>query len=85
VSRANPDTLPGRDRAHVVSVYIGGFHTPRAWWRSLSPGRYRRACLYVWAMIAAASDNIVPRSALKRPRWFPKRYIWGDPKSPRKW
>ena len=69
--------LPGRDRAHGVAVYIGGFHTPRAWWRRLSPGRYRRACAYVWAMIAAANDNIVPRRELVRPPWFPKRYIWG--------
>lgn len=71
------DRPPGRDAAHRVATLMVGWYTPRWWWRRLSPGKFRRACKFVACSFAAASDNYVPASDLKRPQWFPKRYVYG--------
>lgn len=71
------DRKPSRDGAHRVATMLAGWHTPRAWWRRLTAAKFRRACVYVWACIAAANDNDVPAAELVRPKWFPKRYVYG--------
>lgn len=73
---------PGRDRSHRWANLIVGFCSPRRWWRQLSAKRYAAAIKYVAAVWASANDNHVPAAQLKRPDWFPRRYLWPD--KPRK-
>lgn len=67
-----------RDEAYRLAKYLAGWHTPRWWWRGLSRGKFFRAVSFVSCMIAAAGDNRLPAKNLKRPRWFPKRYVYGS-------
>ncbi len=74
-----------RDEAYKMAVQLAGWHTPRWWWRALPAARFFKAATFVACMMAAASDNPVPARNLKRPPWFPKRYVYGDPKKPLVW
>ena len=75
MSSNRDDAKLGRNRTHRWANLIVGLHTPRAWWRKLSPGKFVKAVAYVRNIWLLANDNNVCR--MDRPRWFPKWYIWG--------
>lgn len=75
MSKDKPKPLPSRNQTHRWAKYIVGIPTPRWWWRSLSAGRYATAIKYVANIWQLANDNNV--RVLPKPRWFPKRFIWG--------
>lgn len=78
MSKAATESLPSRDRTYRWANLIVGFHTTRGFWRHLPPEKYRKAIQYVAAVWADANDNFIPRKKLKRPRWFPKRFVFPD-------
>jgi hypothetical protein len=63
------------DRIHAWANLIVGFNLPRRFVRSLGIGRRVRLIEYVNYVWLKANDNSPRR--VERPRWLPKRFIWG--------
>lgn len=71
-----PEKVPGADRVHEWANLSVGFYFPRAWVRRVSLRKRGTLVRYLAAMWLRANDNNV--RVPPRPRWCPKRFIWGD-------